>query len=366
MLGAITPALCHKNKNMWNSRHLKTLKSKTLRSKNMTLEKEIIYIPIPEQNPKDEIDLFELWGIIWKGKWFIMGITLICTLAAVYISLYVLPVTYQSNAVLQPTETGDNRLSGLSSLVGSLPISMGLSGSNDKSANIINYLNSRTFKIRLINDNHLLQRFYKDIWDEKNKKWMVDAPEKVPTELSFLGQLEGCFTVNQDKKTSLITLSWEDKDPQFTSTILVNVIQKLSYYLENEYESDAKKERLFIEAQLDKAENELDYWEKQVPSQHLTLSKIQREKLTAQTIYTELRKQLELAKISEVKEIVRFKVLDQPYIPEKKFKPKRRQICLLSMVSSCFFSVFIIFLINFIKFLPSPRSTMENSKPRST
>ncbi len=311
-------------------------------------EKEIIYVPIPESNQEDEINLLELWGIIWKGKWFIMGLTLISTLAAVFISLYVLPITYKSNAVLQPTETGNNSLSGLSSFVGSLPISMGLPGAG-KSNNIINYLNSRTFKMKLIKDNNLLQRFYKDIWDEKNEKWMVQDPDAIPTVIGSLGRLEGVFSVKQNSTTSLIIISWVDKDPEFTSTILTDVIEKLSYYLENEYESDAKKERLFIEAQLSKAEKELEHWEKQVPSQQLILSKIQRENLTAQTVYTELRKQLELAKISEVKEIVRFKVLDKPYIPEKRFKPKRKQICLLTMVASCFFSVFMVISINFFK-----------------
>ena len=312
-------------------------------------EKEIIYVPIPEQNPEDEIDLLELWGIIWKGKWFIMVLTLICTLAAVYISLYVLPVTYQSNAVLQPTETDNDKLSGLSSIVGSLPGSMGLSGSAGKTANIINYLNSRTLKIRLIKDNNLLQRFYKDIWDEKNKKWMVDDSDDSPTVLGCLGRVGNIYSVDQNKKTLLINLSWEDENPEFTSIMLTDVIRKLSYYLENEYESDAKKERIFIKAQLAKTEKELRYWEKQVPSQQLTLSKILREKLTTQTVYTELRKQLELAKISEVKEIVRFKVLDKPYIPEKRLKPKRKQISLVAMVASGFFSVFMVIFIHFIK-----------------
>lgn len=318
-------------------------------------EKEIIYVPIPELNPEDKIDLLDLWGLIWKGKWFIMGVTLICTLAAVYNTLYVLPVTYRSNAILQPTETRNNNRSGLSSLVGSLPIAIGLSGSNDKSGNIINYLNSRTFKIKLIKENNLRQRFYKDIWDEKNKRWMVDAPDTEPTVFSCLESLQNSFSIDQDKKTSLITLSWVDEDPEFTSTILTDVIDKLSYYMENEYESDAKKERLFIKQQLDKAENELERWEKQVPSEQLTLSKIQREKLTTQTVYTELRKQLELAKISEVKEIVRFKVLDKPYIPEKKFKPDRKQICLLTMVVSGFFSLSMVLFFSFIKTVRSQR-----------
>ena len=326
-------------------------------SKTVQPQKDIIYVPIPDpgMNSEDKIDFLVLWDTIWKGKWFILGFTLICTLYAVYNSLYVVPVTYRSDAVLQLTETGNNQLSGLSSLVGSLPISMGLS-QNNKSANIINYLNSRTFKFRLIEENNLLQRFHKTIWDKKNQKWMVDDPDEVPTLLNCLEPLQNSFNFEQDQKTSLITLSWVDEDPKFTSTILNDVIRQLSYYLENEYESDAKKERLFVEKQLRNAENELEHWEKQVPSQQLTLSKIQREKLTAQTIYTELRKQLELAKISEVKEIVRFKVLDEPYIPEKRFKPNRRQMCLFAMFVSGFFSLFMVLFFSFIKTILSQRN----------
>nr|WP_319395107.1 Wzz/FepE/Etk N-terminal domain-containing protein [uncultured Desulfobacter sp.] len=327
-------------------------------SKTEQAPKDIIYVPIPDpgMNREDKIDFLALWSIIWKGKWFILSCTLIGTLYAVYTSLYVVPVTYRSDAVLQLTETGNNKLSNLSSLVGSLPISMGLSR-NNKSANIINYLNSRTFKFRLIEENNLLQRFHKNIWDKKNQKWMVDDPDEVPTLLNCLEPLQNSFSFELDPKTSLITLSWVDEDPKFTSTILNDVIRQLSYYLENEYESDAKKERFFIEKQLRNAENELEHWEKQVPSQQLTLSKIQREKLTAQAIYTELRKQLELAKISEVKEVVRFKVLDEPYIPEKRFKPNRRQMCLFAMFVSGFFSLFMVLFFNFIKTVFSQRNT---------
>ena len=83
--------------------------------------------------------------------------------------------------------------------------------------------------------------------------------------------------------------------------MLDRTVKELRYFLENEYESDAKRERVFVENQLNKAEKELEYWEKQVPSDKLTLSKIQRERFASQTVYTELRKQLELSKISEVK-----------------------------------------------------------------
>ena len=90
-------------------------------------EKEFIYVPVPQMDmEEDEIDLLELWNTIWKGKWFIMGFTLLCTLVAVYVTFFVLPVTYKSNVVLQPTEMSSQ--SGLSALAASLPISLPIGG----------------------------------------------------------------------------------------------------------------------------------------------------------------------------------------------------------------------------------------------
>ena len=88
--------------------------------------------------------------------------------------------------------------------------------------------------------------------------------------------------------------------------------------------------------------------EKQVPSGQLTLSKIQRERAVSQTVYTELRKQLELAKINEVKEVTRFKILDRPYLPKYPFKPKHFMISALTIVASGFFAVFLVFIVQFV------------------
>ena len=316
---------------------------------NEAKEKEFIYVPVPQMDQtmnmeEDEIDLLELWNIIWKGKWFIAGLTLAATLVAVYVSLFVLPVTYKSDVVLQLTETGGQ--SGLSALASSLPFSIPMGGGGNKSQGIVAFLNSRSIKQRLIEKYDLLHKLYSDIWDEENKKWIVETPEQIPTMLQAVKDLK--VEADLDDKTNLLTLSWIDEDPEFTKIMLERVVQETRHYLENEYESDAKREREFVESRLVKAETELDYWEKQVPSATLTLSKIQRERAVVQSVYAELRKQLELAKINEVKEIIRFKVLDEAYVPESRFKPKRSMICALTIVASGFFSVFLVFLRNFV------------------
>jgi uncharacterized protein involved in exopolysaccharide biosynthesis len=168
--------------------------------------------------------------------------------------------------------------------------------------------------------------------------------------------------VNQDKKSDLINLSWEGEDPAFCALMLQRIIQELTFFLENEYVSDAKREREFIEGQLAKATEELEYWERQVPSEKLTLSKITREQLASQTVYTELRKQLELAKISEAKELESFEVLDKPFVPEKHFKPKKRLIVALTFVTSFFIALFCVFFLNFIRNLKTDGAQAAESE----
>lgn len=311
-------------------------------------KKEVVYVPaypgmmMPEE---DEINLLDLWRVIWAGKWFIVGFTLFCTLIAVFVSVYVLPVTYKSEAVLMPIESNAGGLSQLAGLAGSLPIPIDLGGGG-KSDHILAYLQSRNLKQKLIEKHDLLPRVYSDKWDHVKKEWNIDSPKDRPTVVKAIQEkaLEDIYSAAQDKKTNLISLSWVDKDPAFAALMLKNVIDALQYYLDNEYESDAQRERVFVEGQLANASKELENWEKQVPDEKLTLSIIQRERLASQTVYTELRKQLELAKITEAKELVRFKVLDSPFVPEKKFKPKRALICALALITAGFFSILIIFI----------------------
>jgi uncharacterized protein involved in exopolysaccharide biosynthesis len=309
---------------------------------------QFILYPQPCQEEDDEIDLLALFNVL-KRRWrFIFGFPLACTLVAVVVVLWVLPVVYKSSAVLMPAE-GSGETSKLAALAGSLPISIPGLDTGGESQNIPNFLNSRTLKQRLIDKYDLLPRLYPDAWDETAKRWKSDDPEAVPSTILALqsGVLDGRYGASKDEKTGLITLNWSDEDPAFAKVMVDRVIAELQYYLDNEYVSDARREREFVESQLAKASAELEYWERQVPSQNLTLDKIQRERFAAQTVYTELRKQLEIAKIAEAKQIVSFRVLDNPFVPVKKDRPKRTLICALTLVGTGFMALFLVLGHNF-------------------
>ena len=52
---------------------------------------------------------------------------------------------------------------------------------------------------------------------------------------------------------------------------------------------------------------------------------------------------MELVKIQEAKQLVSFKVLDEPFVPEIKYKPKRSLICAVTLIMSGFMAVLIAF-----------------------
>ena len=331
---------------------------------NCPKEKEIVYAypPFPAgESQEDEVNLIELWRVVWAGKLFIIAFVVICTLFAGVVSFVFLPKVYKSTATLIPAQQGKSSLGGLSGLIGNLPLPIAIPGQG--TSNIMSFLESRTLRERLIANYNLLPVLYSDLWNLETKNWNVDDPKEKPTIIRALqGKiLDGFFSVSQDKKTELINLNWSGEEPAFCSLMLERVIKELTFFLENEYVSDARREREFVEGQLAKATEELEYWERQVPSDKLTLSKITREYLASQTIYTELRKQLELAKISEAKELETFKVLDKPYVPERPFKPKKVMIVALTLVTSFFMALFLVFSLNFIRNLKKDETPIAES-----
>lgn len=299
-------------------------------------------VAAPEENL---IDFGQLLGTIWRWKWGIGGFTLVCTLIAVYVTLFVMPVKFTSDASIQPTESSNPQLSGLLAASAQfLPIP--LARGNDKSRVMLNYLESRALQAWMIEKYNLRVRMYPDLWDAEQKKWRVDDPKQIPSLAKMLQRnvVLNTFGADKDKDTGLITIYFIDEDPVFAAKVVSGTIEKLDQYLTEEYITDAKRNRIFIEEQLARATKLLEDWEKKVPSQDLTASKIERERMATTAVYQELRRQYELAKIEEDKQLVSFRVLDQPLVPAFKSEPQRSKICLATMIVSAFMAFILIML----------------------
>jgi len=281
---------------------------------------------------EEEIDLLGLGRTLWRWKWFISGLTVGCTLIALLIALFKLPVLYRSDTVLQPARSPGN-VNGLQTALSNF---IALPGGAEGSNAIINYLESRTFK-----------------------SWMIEtfnlAPRLRPYELNDL------YSVRENKAKGLITIAFLDRDPAFAAKVVAGLIEKLEWYLDHEYITEAKRNRIFVQQQVDRIKKEVEFWERQVPNTTISATEVLREQQAALVVYTELRKQYELARVEEAREIIAFKVLDPPQVPKSPTLPHTRRICALTFIISLFISIFLVFCIKYIQ--DAGKKVILKSKP---
>lgn len=252
-------------------------------------EREVVYVqPGFAHEPDDEIDLLELWSIIWRGKWFIIGFVALATIAATFVSFYLLPVSYKSEVVLQTR--GD-------------------------AGPIVSYLNNRVLA---------------DLKSGQQK-------------ITSVSQLE------VSRQGELVIISWVDRDPSRAKEVLDRIVQATGKYIKNEYESNAGRELKFIREQVEEARQDFIYWQDREPDSEVSISQLRGERRAAEETYVELRKQLELAKIEAHKIRPDFEVLKPAYVPTDKYKPNRKLICTLTLLAALFAAVFLVFFWNFIR-----------------
>lgn len=84
-----------------------------------------------------------------------------------------------------------------------------------------------------------------------------------------------------------------------------------------------------------------------IPDLLLQYARLLRDAKIQLTLYELMTQQYEMARIQEAKDSPTVQVLDVAKVSEKKIKPKRKQIVLLSIFSSMFISVILAFLLEF-------------------
>ena len=102
-----------------------------------------------------------------------------------------------------------------------------------------------------------------------------------------------------------------------------------------------------------------------VPSLAVEYARRLRELKIQETLFEQLTKQYEVAKISEAKDASTIQVLDEAVVPSKKSKPKRSLIVLLTLVLSFFVSLAIIFIQEYLSNL-SPEETQNLNDLRTS
>ncbi|MCK7459123.1 Wzz/FepE/Etk N-terminal domain-containing protein [Idiomarina aminovorans] len=300
------------------------------------------YFPPPNYPQDDEIDLRELFGIIWAGKWWIIGITFVFAVASVFYSLS-LPNIYKAEATLAPTEEAQGggfgeEMSGLASLTG---ISVGKQ-QVDKVTMAMEILQSRQFIKNFVQRHNILPEvmavkewyqasgelvFNKEIYNPKTKEWVrdVEPPKKPePSSWEYVNTFQNSILlVEKDSETpGLINLSVSHQSPVIAHRWVEWLIEDIN---------DHMRQRDIKEAQ-----SSMEYLQKELGETNLSSMQ--------QVFYQLIEKQIQTIMLANVRPEYVFQVLDPAVVPEQKSAPSRALICIIGTFLGGFLSLLVVFI----------------------
>jgi tyrosine-protein kinase Etk/Wzc len=166
-----------------------------------------------------------------------------------------------------------------------------------------------------------------------------------------LTKLRSLLESSYDNKTSVVSLSVEMPEPQLSSDVLNGIVGQLDRFMRFKKLNNASEQVKWIEirlkdvlAELRNSEDALRTFNERnrrvsdSPELMLAQQRILREVQVNSTVFVELKKQYELAKLDEIKNITIVNVLDSAVVPVKKERPRR----LVNSVLSLLFTIILM------------------------
>jgi uncharacterized protein involved in exopolysaccharide biosynthesis len=335
------------------------------------------------QNPvmkkgDDEISLIDLFAVLLRRKKMIITITLVAMIVVIIFSIFSiklppekspLPNEYTPTALMlinNSSSSGSNlssmlNSSGLSSLAGLAGVSTNLSS---YSSLAVYLAGTNTFLDAIVDKFDLISRY-------KIKKSPRAESRKV---------LKKQLTADYDDDSGVFSISFSDIDPVFAQS----VVNFAADYMENlftqlgvdkdllqkknleENIDTSYNEIINLERQIRKKENSVSngYNASAVSSILLDTSMLKLELEAQQQVYTQLKTQLEVLKVTLSSETPVFQILEHAEVPDQKSKPSRGKLCIIVTFAAFFLSIFMAFALNAVENIKKDPEAMAKLSPK--
>ena len=279
-------------------------------------------------HPDDEIDLKELFMVLWSGKWLISVTTSLAAVISVVVALS-LPNIYTASALLAPAEASVGGLSGLMKQYGGIASLAGVSipGSKEGGRTQLGkqLMKSRTFIGDFVERRDILPAlmaveawdagtgdivFDAEAYDVASKTWVrdVEPPKSAkPSSQEAHKSFAAVLGVSEDKKTGYVTVSIRHQSPVVAAQWVDWLVKDVNAVVKAQDVAEAEKS--------------IEYLKRQVANTPLA---------DLQSMFFELiQSQTEIVMLAEVSPEYVFKTIDPAVVPEQKSKPSRALICVL-------------------------------------
>lgn len=295
-----------------------------------------------------DVTLRDLFEIIFKKKLLIFIVTSLFIGLSFFYAI-TSPNIYKSKTLLVIKESEKSssfagigsQLNGISSLAG-LNLN---AGANDissmvvetiKSRDFFNYLiEARDFKPELFASKSFDEDSKKIIYDvtkynQESNEWLqsFDKPlQKEPSLQESYFVFIDILDIKKDDLSGFITVSISHISPYFAEELLVLIIDSVNTIFRERDLNEAIESMTFLNNESSKTKNQK----------------------TKDAIFSLMEKQLQIQMLANVKKDYIAKVLDSPFVPEKKVKPNRILIMILGSLSGFLFSIFIALAIDIFR-----------------
>jgi uncharacterized protein involved in exopolysaccharide biosynthesis len=302
---------------------------------------------------EDEIDLRELFFVLWNNKLKIILITGLISIGSIFYSLS-LPNIYKSQAIISSASSSSGNLSSVVSQYSGLADMAGISlpsqGGSDKFSMGLEVIKSLSFFEKLVekydlffelqapegwnpSDNSLI--INPEIYDVKENKWISEdryANNGKPSIQSAHRDFTYNLSIDVDKQTKFVYISYNHFSPYVAKKVLESILFEINEISRAE--------------DITMSEESIKYLQKERASTQLTEVK--------SGINSIIQNRIETIALAKASREYLVKVLSEPYVPELKSLPDRKSIVILS----CIFS-FILSSLFFIARHYLGRSSLE-------
>jgi uncharacterized protein involved in exopolysaccharide biosynthesis len=266
-------------------------------------------------------DLMVTLRLMWRQRWTVLFVASIVTGGAIAYALSA-QKWYRSSVLLAPVESSALPV-GLGSLANIASLA-GLNLSAPSTAESLATLKSRDLKARFIQESNLLTVLFADKWDAEAKRWKTRENKSPDLRDAVKFFAERVMSVSEDRRTGLVTVSVEWKDPQLASDWASAVVARANEQL---------RARALREAQTN-----IDNLTRQLAENRV----VGVQQSVGRVLESEVQKLMMASGADEFA----FRTIDPATTPKLKVRPQRTLICAFALVLGTILGALVVVIRN--------------------
>ncbi len=296
----------------------------------------------------DEIDLRELFGVLWAGSRKIIAITAVFAFVSVIYALS-LSDQYKATVLLAPAQSDSSDLSGALGQLGGLASLAGVSiggGDSSEAQMAQEIMKSWSFIDVFIAENNISVEVYAaegwsrgsnelqiddDMYDAETKTWLVENDNTgevgPPSSWVLFQAFSERLVVSENKKSGLVSVSIEYYSPQIAKQWLDMYVVAINAHMQ--------------QRQMEKVTNNINYLQAQIENTSIAEMR--------EVFYTIIAEQTKNKMLAEASPDYAFVAVSPSMVPEEKSQPERAFICIIGTLLGGILSVLLVLVMHYAR-----------------